>query len=236
MDKELKHDLKRDELGEALQEARSVLTKSEVMKPALAVIGLFLVIAGLYYGQKYRAASAESAFARATEVYHASVGAAAPAGGESFKTATEKFEKARTLFDEVASSYSSMPAGKRARYYSALCLIELGRLQEAEEALKQIAAIRDDSSVEPAMASLRLGDVLLVQSRGKEAAAFFKALLEQPRPGLPQDQVLFGLGRAHELAGEKLEARRAFTDLANRFPQSPFAADAREKAEALAIL
>ena len=239
MDKELKNELRRDEIGDALQEARGFLTRSEVMKPALAVVGLFLVLFGLYYGQKFRASGAESAFARATEVFHAEVGApATPATGatETFKTASDKFQEAKTLFDEVARSYGSMPAGRRARYYSALCLAELGQLKEAEEALKEIASLRDPAAIEPAMARLRIAEIVLLGGRGKEAAAFYKALIADEGSGLPKDRLLFGLAESLEAAGEKLEARRAYTDLVNRHPQSPYAQDARQKIDALATL
>lgn len=240
MDKELRHELKRDDVGDALQEARGFLTRSEVVKPALAVIGLFLVLGGLYYGQKFRASSAESAFARATEVYHAEVGVpltATPGTGQTFATAADKFQKARAMFDDVARSYSSMPAGRRARYYSALCLIELGQLKEAEAALKEIAALRDPGAIEPAMARLRVAEIILLQpGRGKDAVAFYKSLIADEAAGLPRDRLLFGLAESYESAGEKLEARRAYTDLMNRHPQSPYAQDARQKVDALASL
>lgn len=236
MDKELRHELKRDDVGDALKEARALLTRPDVVKPALAVIGLFLVLGGLYYGQKFRVASSESAFARATEVFHAQVGA--PAGtGETFSTAADKFQKAKTMFDDVARSYSSMPAGRRARYYSALCLAELGQVKEAEAALKEIAALRDPGAMEPAMARLRLAELILQQpGRGKDAAAFYKSLLEDDASGIPKDRLLFGLAQSLESAGERLEARRAYSDLMNRHPQSPYAQDARQKADALASL
>lgn len=236
MDKELKHELKRDEIGEALQEARGFLTKSEVMKPLLAVLGLFIVLAGLYFGQKYRASSAESAFARATEVYHAPVGTLARPGAESFKTDSERLQKAKEMFDAVAGSYGSMAAGRRARYYSALCLVEMGKLPEAEAALKEIAAIKDPAAIEPAMASLRLAEVILASGRARDAAAFYKGLADDAASKLPKDQVLFGLAAALEAAGDKLEARRAYSDLVNRHPQSPFAQDARLKVDALDTL
>lgn len=237
MDKELRHELKRDEVGDALQEARAFVTRADVVKPALAVIGLFLVLTGLYYGQKYRAGSAESAFARATEVYHGTVGTPLPGTGQTFTTASEKFQKAKAMFDEVAKNYSSMPAGRRARYYSALCLAELGQVKEAEVALKEIAALRDPGAIEPAMARLRLADLILQQpGRGKDAATYYKSLLEDDASGLPKDRLLFGLAESLESAGERLEARRAYADLMNRHPQSPYAQDARQKVDALASL
>jgi outer membrane protein assembly factor BamD (BamD/ComL family) len=239
LDKELKNELRRDEIGDALQEAKGALARPEVVKPALAVIGLVLVLAGLYYGQKFRTASAESAFSRATEVYHAPVGvvlSAAPAAGETFKTSNEKYEKAKAMFDEVAKNHGSMAAGRRARYYSALCLIELGRDKEAEDALKEIAALRQPGAIEPAMARLRVAELVLRNGRGKDAAAFYKALIADEASGLPKDRLLFGFAESLESAGEKLEARRAYADLVNRHPQSPYAQDARQKMDALASL
>jgi TolA-binding protein len=237
LDKELKNELRRDDVGEALQEARGFLTRSDVVKPALAVIGLFLVLAGLYYGQKFRTASAESAFSRATEVFHTDIGAETKTpGAETFKTAAEKFQKAKTMFDAVASNYSSMAAGKRARYYSALCLLELGQSAEAEAALKQIAAIKDSNAIEPAMARLRLGELILQSGRAKDAAAYYKGLLADTSSGLPPDRLLFGLASSLEASGDKLEARRAYNDIVNRHPQSPYVQDARQKVDALAAL
>jgi tetratricopeptide (TPR) repeat protein len=239
LDKELKNELRRDEIGDALQEARGALARPEVVKPTLAVLGLVLVLAGLYYGQKFRTSSAESAFSRATEVFHAEVGtvlSAVPASGQVFKTEAEKYEKAKTMFDEVAKSHGSMPAGRRARYYSALCLVELGRVKEAEEALKQIAALREPAALEPSMARLRVAELLLNDGRAKDAATFYKALIADEASGLPKDRLIFGLAESLESAGERLEARRAYSDLVNRHPQSPSAPDARQKMEALASL
>lgn len=239
MDKELKNALRRDEVGDALQEARGFLTRSEVVKPTLVVIGLFLVLTGLYYGQKFRVSMAESAFARASEVFHADAGTPVSPTlktGETFKTAADKYQKARTMFDDVAKSYGSMAAGRRARYYSALCLVALGQVKEAEEVLKQIAALRDPGAIEPSMARLQVAELVLRDGRAKDAANFYKALIADEASGLPKDRLLFGLAESLEASGEKLEARRAYSDLVNRHPQSPYAQDARQKMDALASL
>lgn len=241
MDKELRKELQRDEVGEAVQEARGFLSRPEVVKPVLVVIGLMLVLGALYFGQKFRAASAESAFARAAEVFHASIADITPttpaaAGVETFKTAADKYQKAKGMFDDVAKSYGSMAAGKRARYYSALCLLEMGQLTQAEELLKPIAAIRDPLALEPAMARLRLAEIALQAGRAKDAAAAYQALIADEASGLPKDRLIFGLAEAHQAAGDARAARDAYNDLVNRHPQSPYAQDARQKIDALAIL
>lgn len=239
LDKELKNELRRDEVGDALKEARAFLTRSEIVKPALAVLALFLVLGGLYYGQKFRGSMAESAFARATEVFHAEVGATAPeapGGSEVFKTANDKFQKAKGMFDEVARSYGSMPAGRRARFYSALCLVELGQVTQAEDAFAPIAALRDPGALEPAMARLRLAELALLSGRARDAAKSYETLIADVASGLPRDRLIFGLAEALAAGGDKLAARRAYTDLVNRHPQSPYAQDARLKMDALASL
>ena len=239
MDKELKNELRRDEIGEAVQEARGLLSRPEVVKPALAVLALFLVLLGLYSAQRYRASSAEAAFARASEVYHAEVDADSPgpsATGEKYKTAAEKFEKAKGLFEEVARKYGSSPAGKRARYYAGLCLIELGRYADAEAALKVVAAERNPAAIEPMLAKVRLGELLMLAKRHLDAANYFDALTKEDGNGIPRDQLLFSFAAALEAAGRKPEARRAYMDLVNRHPQSPFVRDARPKIDALATL
>ena len=118
-----------------------------------------------------------------------------------------------------------------------MCLVELGQLKEAETALNAIAALRDPGAIEPAMARLRVAEIILQQpGRGKDAVAFYKSLIADEAAGLPRDRLLFGLAESYESAGEKLEARRAYADLMNRHPQSPYAQDARQKVDALASL
>ncbi len=86
------------------------------------------------------------------------------------------------------------------------------------------------------MARLRVAGLVLGSGRGKDAANFYRALIADETSGLPKDRLLFGLAESLESAGEKLEARRAYADLVNRHPQSPYAQDARQKMDALASL
>ncbi len=102
--------------------------------------------------------------------------------------------------------------------------------------LREIATKKDQGAIEPAMARLRVVEMALQDGRAKEAASAYKALIDDQNSGLPKDTLLFGLAESLEAAGEKLEARRAYADLVNRHPQSPFAQEARQKLDALATL
>jgi predicted negative regulator of RcsB-dependent stress response len=239
LDKELKNELKRDEVGEALQEARGFFSRADFVKPALAVAGLILVLAGLYFGQRYRTNTAEAAFARASEVFHAEVGielSAVPSTVTRYATSLEKFQKAKTMFDEVAKNYPSMAAGKRAKYYSALCLLEMKQPKEAEAGLREIAGLRDATAIEPSMARLRLAELLVEDGRTGDAATFYKALIDDPNERLPKDRLLFGYAEALTKGGKGLDGRRAYSELVNRHPQSPYASEARQRMDALVTL
>jgi tetratricopeptide (TPR) repeat protein len=248
LDKELRKELRRDELAEALGGARSFFATSSAAKPALAVTLLFLALWALYAAQQYRAARAESAFTKAAQFFSAPVNPTALAKDlesfRAFKTAREKYEKALGEFDAVASSYGSQPASRRARYYAALCRLELGGLGDAadaaevtkaEEALKTIGAIRDASALEPALARLTLAERALRAGRAAEAVTAFENLVNDAGSGVPKDRALFGLGEAFDAAGQRDKAKNAYQDLANKFPESPYAAEARAKAGAIVL-
>jgi TolA-binding protein len=86
------------------------------------------------------------------------------------------------------------------------------------------------------MARLRLAELALLSGRARDAAKSYETLIADSASGLPKDRLIFGLAEALAAAGDKLAARRAYTDLVNRHPQSPYAQDARLKMDALASL
>lgn len=231
MDKELRKELKRDDLQDAMKEARGFFERSELAKPVLAVLGLFVGLWALYSFQKYRAGAAEAAFSKAFDTFHAPIGEPRVKGGLSFKTSKERYERARDEFDAIAKS--SSPAGRRARYFAAISRLELGETAAAEAELKSLAAIRD-ASQEPGLARLMLADLAIRSGRTQEAVASFTALLSDMGSGIPKDRLMFGLAEALEASGDKIKARDAYQDLANKFPQSAYASDARKKSSELA--
>jgi TolA-binding protein len=60
-----------------------------------------------------------------------------------------------------------------------------------------------------------------------EAIATWKALASSTDDELPKDAILMELGKAYQASGNQEEARKAFTEIVDNHPTSPYAAEAR---------
>ena len=102
-----------------------------------------LAVGGFTYYRQSREADAERAFSAALATFHAPVAGETPEaapGGVRFASATEKLKQAVGEFDGVERRFGSMDVGRRARYYAALCRLELGETAEAEKALTELSS------------------------------------------------------------------------------------------------
>lgn len=241
MKKELKRQIKQDELREGVEHAGQWARghSDELRIGILVAAVLVLLVAGISYFQQYRKAEAERAFAEATEIFHSPVAgeqtdptAPTPAGTTTYPTEKEKFEKAMAAFDGVHRRYGSTPAGVRARYYSALCGIELGKFAEAEKELKDIAGKGGDA-LEPALARLALAESARRQGKTQDAIDAYRKLVDDAKQPLPRDHALMRLATLLEETEKKAEAAKEFRTLAEQFPRSVYATEARRRAEAL---
>jgi len=65
----------------------------------------------------------------------------------TYSSAAERAKTAGALFQAVADKYGMTPDGQNARYFAGLTYIEAARNQQAEEALKKVAA--DGTTISP---------------------------------------------------------------------------------------
>jgi TolA-binding protein len=242
MKKELKRQIKQDDLREGVEHAGQwARGHSDELRIGLLVAAvLVLLIAGISYFQQYRKTEAERAFAEATELFHAPVAGERPAGDPrptpqgsvTHATEKEKYEKAMAAFDGVHRRYGSTPAGLRARYYAALCSIELGNFADADKELKDIAGKGGDA-LEPALARLALAESARRQGKTQDAIDAYRKLVDDPKQPLPRDHALMRLATLLEETEKKAEAAKEFRLLADQFPRSVYAPEARRRADAL---
>jgi TolA-binding protein len=240
MKKELKRQIKQDDLREGVEHAGQWARghSDELRIGILVAAVIVLLIAGIAYFQQYRKAEAERAFAEASDVFHGPVAgeqpdpAPAPAGVTTYATDQEKYEKAMAAFDGVHRRYGSTPAGLRARYYSALCGIELGKFADADKELKDIATKGGDA-LEPALARLALAESARRQGKTQDALDAYRKLVDDPKQPLPRDHALMRLATLLEETEKKAEAAKEFRLLAEQFPRSVYAPEARRRADAL---
>src|SRR6185503_18950452 len=166
--------------------------------------------------------------------YRAPLAAEVPQGekppGPVFATAKERYEKAAAAFDGVQRQYGSTSTGLRARYYAALCRVELGQTEEARKDLAEVAARADGRSLEPALARLALADLLKRTGQTDQAIDAYRALVQDKSLPIPRDHVFMTLAETLELAHRPADARTAYKQLADEFPASPYAGPAQQRA------
>lgn len=240
MKKELKRQIKQDDLVTGAERAWAWLSahREAARATALVVAAVAVLGAGLGTVQGRRTREAQRALDEALELFHGPLKAQLPPAGASaasgaLATAEEKYSKAAASFDGVERRFPSQPAGLTAAYYAALCRVELGQTAEAEKALIALAARRDEGRLEPALARLALADLYRRAGQVDKAADAYRQAAEDTGLPLPRDHALIGLAALLEENGRLGEARAAYRRLVAEFPTSVYAADARSRAEYL---
>jgi tetratricopeptide (TPR) repeat protein len=237
MKRELKKQIKQDEFVSWLDHTMTWLRAHEREAKATAAIVLVLGVGwlGLSSYLSHRADQADQAFEDALRTFHAPVaGEQAPAPGQkTFATAAERYRQAAQEFAEVHRKYGSQPSGLRARYYEGLCRLELAQYDEAQKAFNDVASARDSKKLAPQLARLALADLEKRRGRVDEALKLYRQMADDSSLSLPRDHVLMALSSTLEDARRIPEAREAYQRLADEFPESPYAGEARRRADYL---
>jgi tetratricopeptide (TPR) repeat protein len=236
VDKHLKQQIKQDDLVTGVEQAAGYVKshQQEMKVAAAAIVAAVLALSGFTWYRSSREAEANRALDAALETYHAPVASAEAPKDAAVKFANdgERLKKAVGEFDGVARRYGSMTAGRRARYYAALCRSELGESAEAEKALTELAA-GDRSQIESGLARLALADLFRRTGRFDQAITRYQQLSDEQDGGVPRDHVLMALSGTLEDAKRLPEAGAAYRRVADEFPQSPYAGEARQRADFL---
>jgi TolA-binding protein len=238
--KELKDQIKQDELTSGLEQAAAWAARH---RDELRIGGLvLLVLAGaalaITHVREQRLREGDRALRDALTTFEAPVASELPPGaerpaGQVFPSAEEKYKTAAAAFEGVARRYPSSTAGVRATYFGALSRLELGQYPEAEKALKELQ--ERGAGLEPDLARLALADCYRRSGQVDKAVEAFRSFASNPSASLPRDQALMSAAQTLEDARRFAEARAAYRQLTEEFPASVFAAQARARAEYLAV-
>lgn len=204
---------------------------------ALSAVALLIVVGSILGYGAWKARTEERAhemLQAAIEIAGQPVAAptegAAPAEG-SFATDAERTSAVIDRLKAVAEAYPSTDAGVQAHYYAASLLAEANRLDEAAAAYEVVIASAG-SAITGRMARLGLASVQ-VRARDFDTAIGTFQSLAAAGSDLPVDGVLMHLADAYVQAGRPAEAIETLRRVVNEFPQSPYATDARQRADAL---
>jgi TolA-binding protein len=240
-----RHHLKENELAHSLARATDVMaTSGRQIGLAIAAIALVAVAVVGYFAWRGRTEGRAGALlADALTIAEAPVApsvTAPPGDGTtpptpppapppgSYPTEKAKLEAAIPKFLAVADQYPSTEAGKAARYHAAGALAELGRTAEAQTRYQEVVD-RDRSGVYGQMARLGLAQLQVGSAQYDRAITIYKELSAERDTRLPIDGILMQLGRAYAQAGKTADARQTFTRVVDEFPESAYAAQAKEE-------
>lgn len=236
MNKELKQQIKQDEVLTGIDHAWKwvVANQAVARNAAVGILAVAVLGGGFLYFQGQRNASANRELDEALAVYGrpltAEVAASGAPGEASFATANEKFNKAAAAFDGVERKYPTHTAGVRARYYGALCRIELRDYETARKTLKALAERGPAGGLEPVLARMALADIDRRTGAYDKAAEAYKTLAGDPANPLPRELALMNLAGTFEDAKRTAEAAASYKQLFEQFPGSVYAAEARRRA------
>jgi predicted negative regulator of RcsB-dependent stress response len=228
-------ELKQDKVRETFEHgAEAVLSHTRLASIALLII---IVAAAGYLGWRLytdrQTNQAQLALDDAMKIYNSPIATPGqqPLPGETtYPDSSKRSEDALTKFNSVASQYPHTNPGKLARYYSALCLMDLDRLNQASEELKKL----DAGSDKELSALAQYQTALIAERNGKkdEAIKMLKTLSNAGSVLVPKPMVML------ELAGilgqtDTKQASDIYTQLKKDYPNTPVADQADRGLELL---
>jgi len=233
--KELKKQIKEDEFLSGLEVAWTWLEHNRITAriAVAAILALAVLVGGFSVFRARRDRQARAAFDAAMALYEtpwvSELQGPAPAGTTPFATKQDKFTKAAAAFDGVERAHPDRSLGRRARYYAALCRIELGDAAAAEKALKSLAESQPASSLEGALARLGLADLERRSGALDKAVESYRTLVDDASLALPRDHILMSLAATLEHGQRTTEAVASYRRLFEQFPESVYAQEAQRR-------
>lgn len=243
---ERKH-LKENELAQSLRTAQDFIEPRRAALKALGIVALLLLVAGVGYGvwRERTSSQGQEQLAEALVALNADV---VPAGVENaeglpaaaslgatgtFASEEAKLNAALPKLKAAADAYPGSPAGIQARYHLAGALTALGRNAEAVTAFDEVIRRAGADSLYGRMAQLGKADAQARAGQLDAAIDTWKGLAARSDEDLPADAILMQLARAYVQKGNRDEARKTFTEIVDKHPQSPYLTEARAELENL---
>jgi tetratricopeptide (TPR) repeat protein len=247
MKRQQRQHLKENELAHSIAVAREYLEPRTrqlgMVVGILALVGV-VVIAVVLFRQRSTGA-ADVALAEAMVAYNARVvppsdpeaadlpESAALSSTGTFTNEAAKLKAAIPKLQKVADQFPDGDDGIIARYHLAGAYASLGQNDEAIKQFTEVIKRAPKDSVYGRMARLGQADAQARAGQVDAAIASWKQLADENHPDVPADAVLLELGRAYAAKGNTAEARKAFTQLIDQHPTSPYSTDAKNGLEGL---
>ena len=218
-------ELKQDKIKETIEHgAEAVISHGQF---TLIVVIVILVVALGYGGWRFyidrQTVEASTAFDAGMKAYQGRI-APAPDPNEPnepvYADEPTRVQDALQKFNKVADKYPSTNPGKLARYYTALCLEDLERHNQALEELKKISGISDKELA--AMAQYQMATIYARTGKTDDAVKAYRGLAEKQSALVPKPLVLLELAGLLRNSNPK-EAVTIYQQIKKDFPDTPIA-------------
>ncbi len=243
-----RHRLKENEVALSVQRVREEFEhyQSQIIAAVVAVVVILVALGGYTWWRQQRSAKSRAMLDEALAIDRAPVVPPAPPGSPatptspatpatatvpppgSYPTERAKLEAELPKLLAAANGYPSTSAGIVARYRAASTMLALGRSKEAIDQFRQVAD-RAGNGIYGDMARLGMANAEAAAGQYDAAINTYKELSVRKDGRLPIDGVLMQLGRTYQMAGKTNDAAQTFERLINEFPESPYAAAARQE-------
>jgi len=243
MKRKERHHLKENELAHSIAAARGAIEarKGQLTGVLLVLLVIAAVAGGIIVWRQEDNVRAQRLLADAMVTFNArvipataapdqpgEVPAAATFGATgSYATEAAKLNAALPKLKAAADAYPDTDAGVTARYHYASSLAALGKRPEAIQAFDEVVLRAGNNSLYGRMARLGKADTQVRAGQLEAAIATWKELSSSTDAELPKDAILMELGKAYQASGNQEEARKAFTQIVDEHPTSPYLAEAR---------
>jgi len=220
-------ELKQDKIKETFEHGAEAVFSHRTL--TLIVLLVILAVVGTWSVRRIyidrQTVHASAAFNEAMKVYAARIGPADPAqpGEPAFADEASRSTAAQQKFAQVADKYPHNYYGRLSRYYSALCLEDGERLNQALEELKKIGDTGD-----PEITAISRYQTAVIYARtGKtnEAVKLYRTLAEQRSVLVPRPMVLLELANTLRTSNAD-EAVKVYEQVKTEFPNSAVAEEA----------
>jgi len=218
-------ELKQDKVRETFEHgAEALLSHTRLASIALLAV---ILAASAYLGWKFyhdrQTAQAQVALDAAMKIFNspiATAGQPALPGETMYPDAEKRAEEAQPKLEAVAAQYPHTNPGKLAGYYSALCLMDMDKLNQAAEELNKL----DAGSDKELAALAKYQTALIAERNGKkdEAIKTLQALSTSGSVLVPKPMVLLELAGLYSQTDRK-QATALYEQLKKDYPNTPVA-------------
>jgi len=201
--------------------------KTTVYGIIIAVLAAITIYVGVNSYTTKKTEKSELALSKATEIFYYK---AEKGKQPKFASKKEQYEKALEEFKKIAAGDYTKSVKFRAKYYQAICYLNLNNPAEAEKTLEEL--FNEANYPFKSVVGLTLANVKSNTGEIEKAIEILDTLLKQDIIKNPaKDYELLKKSKFLVKEGKLKEAKELLNQLILDFPDSPFATDAKKEKE-----